>query len=536
MIVAIILHYSSIQMRMRYLYFVILALITLPAGLLAQSQDTAKVRQNSPVFKDYRPPGPGQLVRPSDVVYQLWEGFVLVRQANDGDPAAQNELGLRYLVGKGFPVDTARAVYWIRRAAEQNMSIAQYNLGVFLNNGWGVKWDPFKAFDEFKAAAAQHLPDAEFAMGLCYTDNLIVDRNWDTAYHWLKAAADQKYEPARQVLLEFARRRIPVPVDSVNATAPNAVRDTSSRGAVKSFELVYINFGSDTTSHVSDLTLLNEALREGSKEIRKALGVSTLFEKGNEKNADAVSIIQKAADVGSPEALVLLGRCYQEGVGVPKDRILAAEEYLRAARMDSRHALTLLLHLVREDGFPEEVESLAKKGNNDAAFVWVGLTELGLDQRISDSQAFHLLVGAADHGNIPSLIELGRCYYTGQWTKPDPVMGRKCWLHAVALGSREAKIRLAAAAIIADSNSTDSSVADTIGILSSASNDGSLLARVALGYCYQNGIGVPQSTPEAVKLYRECAQRGSQTAYHALEAMYNRLRPSGKEFQITEQN
>ncbi len=522
------------MMKRKCLYIAVFIFASLRASLPASGQDTGKDHQNSSVFKDYKPPGPNQLIRPSDVVYQLWEGFALVREANAGDPAAQNELGLRYLLGEGFPVDTSRAVYWITKAADQNMSIAEYNLGVFLNNGWGIKWNPFKAFVRFKAAAEQHLPDAEFALGLAYTDNLTVARDWTVAYRWLKAAADQKYEPASQVLKEFVRRGIPIPSDSTQTA--KAAHDTSSPGAVKSFELVYLNFGPDTTSHVSDLTLLDEAFREGGKELRKALGVSTIFEKGNQKDTNAISVIEKAADVGSPEALVLLGRCYEKGVGMEQDRILAAEQYLRAARMDSRHALSLLLHLVREKGFPEAVESLAKKGNSDAAFVWVGLTELGLDQRITDNQAFRLLVDAADDNNIPALIELGRCYYTGQWTKPNPELGRQCWRRAVALGSREAEIRLAAAAVIADSNSTGSSLAGMIDTLASASNDGSMLAQVALGYCYENGIGVTQNTPEAVKLYRESAQRGSQTAYHALEKMYNRLRPTDTEFRVAENN
>ncbi len=522
-------------MMNRCVYCLTLFIFVYVAGALpANGQDKEKDHQNSSVFKDYKPPGANELVKPSDLVYQLWEGFALVREANDGNPAAQNELGLRYLLGKGFPVDTTRAAYWIAKAADQKMSIAEYNLGIFLNNGWGVKWNPFKAFLQFKAAADQHLADAEFALGLAYTDNLTVPRDWAEAYKWLKAAADQKYEPAAKVLREFVQRGIPVPADS--GTTVKAERDTSSTGAVKSFELVYLNFGPDTTSHVSDLTLLDEAFREGGKEIRKALGISTIFEKGGNNDTNAISVIERAADVGSPEALALLGRCYEKGVGVKQDTILAAEEYLRAARMDSRHGLSLLLDLFRTEGFPEEVESLAKKGSSDAAFVWVGLTELGLDQRITDNQAFHLLVAAADDNNIPALIELGRCYYTGQWTKPNPALGRQCWLRAVSLGSREAEIRLAAAAVLADSALNDPSLKENIDTLMAASMDGSILAQVALGYCYQNGIGVAQNTPEAVRLYRQSAQRGSETAYHALEAMYNKLRPDQKEFKIAADN
>jgi len=78
-----------------------------------------------------------------------------------------------------------------------------------------------------------------------------------------QAAADQKYEPAVEVLKEFVRRGIPIPADSAGSV--KATSDTSSPGAVKSFELVYLNFGPDTTSHVSDLTLLDEAFREGER-------------------------------------------------------------------------------------------------------------------------------------------------------------------------------------------------------------------------------------------------------------------------------
>jgi hypothetical protein len=243
-------------------------------------------------------------------------------------------------------------------------------------------------------------------------------------------------------------------------------------------------------------------------------------------------MIAHAADAGSPEALTVLGRCFELGVGFPRDRIFAAEEYLRAARMDSRRAPVLLLSLVREKGFFEEVESRCKKGDDDAAFVWAGMTELGLDQRLDNKQAFHLLATAADHDNIPSLIELGRCYYTGQWITRNPVLGRESWLRAAKDGSRDAEIRLAAAAVLSDSGATQTPFADTIYTLTEASNGGSIVGQLALGYCFEKGIGVNQNTPEAVRLYRNCAERGSQSAYDALKQMYDQLRPNEKEFDV----
>ncbi len=517
-------------MASRFPCHLMLLLVLLFHPPLTYGQELQPDHPNSAVFKDYKPPTHGELIHPADVAYQLWQGLMLVRRANEGDPAAQQELGFRYFLGKGFRTDTVKAAYWIERAADQNMPIAQYNLGVFLNNGWGVQWNPFKAYERFKAAAKDSLPEGEFAYGLFYVDNLVVPRDLTKAYHWLSLAEKAKYEPAKKVIDEFIRRGIFNADDSTRAQV--AAHDTSADEEVQSIKPLYLDLGPDTTSNVNDLTLLNEAFREGGEKFRKALGISKIFENGGTRDTTAMSVIESAADVGSPEALAVLGRCYEKGTGVPRDRILAAEQYLRAARMDSRRGLSLLLRVVREKGFAKEVETRAKNGDYDAAFVWAGLTELGLDNRLLDEQAFHLLEVAANHDNIPSLIELGRCYYTGQWTARNPAIGAKYWRRAAEDGSRDAELRLAAAAVIADSGRADTSLTDTVRTLTDGAGDGSMIAQLALGYCYEHGVGVAQDTPQAVTLYRDCAQRGSQSAYDALKQMYNSLRPKGKEFDV----
>ncbi|MGA9365563.1 MAG: tetratricopeptide repeat protein [Bacteroidota bacterium] len=518
-------------MGLRSLRPAALSLVLLIFPSTAMGQEIKENHPNSSVFRDYKSPDRNELIRPSDATYQFWEGLLLMRRANSGDPVAQEELGYRYFLGKGFSADTARAAYWIGKAADQNMPIAQYNLGVFLNNGWAVPWNPFKAYERFKAAAEDSLPEGEFAYGLFFTDNLVVPRDWPRAYRWVKLAGDAKYEPAQKVIAEFIRRGIPLSPDTTGGrTTPT--HDSVSAGAVRSIEPLYLDYGPDTTSHVDDLTLLNEAFREGNDKFREALGVSHIFDKETEKDTTALSVIESAAGAGSPEALTVLGRCYERGAGVPRDRILAAEQYLQAARMDSRHGLALLLQLVRENGFAGEVESRAKAGDDDAAFVWAGLTELELDHRLLDDQALNLLVAAANHNHLPSLIEVGRCYYTGQWTARNPAAGAKYWRRAAEDGSRDAEIRLAAAAVVSDSNGADSTLADSIRILLTGSGDGSTIAQLALGYCYENGVGVAQNTPQAVRLYRNCAQRGSESAYNALKRMYDKLRPKGREFDV----
>ena len=49
--------------------------------------------------------------------------------AEQGDAAAQRNLGLMYANGRGVPEDDAEAVRWYRLAAEQGLASAQYSLG-----------------------------------------------------------------------------------------------------------------------------------------------------------------------------------------------------------------------------------------------------------------------------------------------------------------------------------------------------------------------------------------------------------------------
>ena len=46
------------------------------------------------------------------------------RQAEQGDPEAQYQLGLRHTIGLGVPQDAAESIRWYRLAAEQGLADA----------------------------------------------------------------------------------------------------------------------------------------------------------------------------------------------------------------------------------------------------------------------------------------------------------------------------------------------------------------------------------------------------------------------------
>ena len=53
----------------------------------------------------------------------------LHQRAVNGDAAAQLDLGLRYVTGKGIPPDERAALRWIGQAAVQGHAAAQFKLG-----------------------------------------------------------------------------------------------------------------------------------------------------------------------------------------------------------------------------------------------------------------------------------------------------------------------------------------------------------------------------------------------------------------------
>lgn len=494
------------------------------------SQDTTKSLafknnknfRNSPFF--YQP----------DLSYQLLQQFKLIQEANAGDPRAQHELGMRLLLGEGMAPDTVQAVYWVRKAASQEMISAVYNYGILLINGWGVEWNPFEAYKNFKKAALNGMAQAQYIVGILHTDNLIIPKDFAMAYAWTKQAYDNGFEPAKEVIDVLAEF-----VDTLNITLDDTLSNQydfadyeNDNSIESSLGLVFLDFDtmSDTVKEISDQLLFKDLANCGVKNILDSISVEKESDLNAINNSTQIKILNDIAEAGSPEALTIIGRLYELGIFVNPNPVLSAEYYIRAIRLDSPRAPLFLWNLIQSTQFYSALKNLSDTNDPAALFVWYGLHILSYDNRITEFDALSFLESSANQDHLPAIIELGLNHYTGRYVKESKINGISIWQIGEKYGSVEAAVRIASARIFDQFGllNTDK----LISFLNEAASNGSLLAEVALGAAFENGVVVKRNVATAVKHYRNAATRGSQFAVSQLQRIYDSLRPAEKEFVI----
>ena len=113
----------------------------------------------------------------------------LRKQAQAGDAAAQNELGLLYYEGKGVPQNHKKAKEWFDKAVEQGHTGAQVNLGTLYLRGEGAPHSSQMALFWFSRAAGQEDALALAKLGMMYAQGRGVLQDYIQAHMWYNLSA-----------------------------------------------------------------------------------------------------------------------------------------------------------------------------------------------------------------------------------------------------------------------------------------------------------------------------------------------------------
>jgi uncharacterized protein len=150
--------------------------------------------------------------------------------AIQGNPVAQNDLGIMYLEGKGVPQNTSEALRFLSLSAAAGSSPGQNNLGGLYRDGKGVPRDYVKAAQWFSASAAQGNSAGMYNLGLMYEMGQGMKAEPSHAYMWYALAAEQGNLPNAAAHRDTLWRRMTPVVQSQARQLAIACKANNYRG------------------------------------------------------------------------------------------------------------------------------------------------------------------------------------------------------------------------------------------------------------------------------------------------------------------
>ena len=191
----------------------------------------------------------------------------------------------------------------LEELAGQGDAAAQNLLGECYLLGKGVKQDPKKAFVWISKAAEQNNLRALHNIGYCYENGIGTDKDYFQAFSFYKLSALKGHDSSFNDVAQCYINGIGTPVDSVKARA-------------------WFEKGAEV----------------GIRTSQTNAGYLYLTIEGKENYEKAFYWLSKAAEKNSPNALEMLGMCYDNGWGTGVNHTKAQECYLKSYQLGNEQA------------------------------------------------------------------------------------------------------------------------------------------------------------------------------------------------------
>ena len=155
------------------------------------------------------------------------------------------------------------------------------------------------------------------------------------------------------------------------------------------------------------------------------------------------SLVENLAADGNPRAQVIMGRLFENGLGVKQDMAVAAQWFQLAAEQNYPEAQVLLAYCYQVGAGvpknPQEVQNLftraAEAGNAEAQFnlaINYGQGLYGAPK--NDVESFRWAEKAANQGYAQAERYLGACYQYGFGVNANPELSREWYARAEKQG------------------------------------------------------------------------------------------------------
>lgn len=268
---------------------------------------------------------------------------LLRNKAETGNVEAAAELGDFYADGGGGATNSAEAVKWWRKAADQGDARSQLNLALWMEEGSKIPRDLVGAAKWYRKLAESGMAFAQAKLGNFYRNGRGVDKDVPSAIQWYRKAALQADVDAQAALGYIHIVGEGVPKDEVEAA--KWFRMAAELGSeISEFNLgsMYHNGIGVTKDFEQALFWLRKAAQKGLAEAQDYLGMMYHKGEGVETNQEeAVKWFSRAANQGLANAQRNLAAQYAFGNGVPTDKVVAYKWANLAAAQQAENSVEL---------------------------------------------------------------------------------------------------------------------------------------------------------------------------------------------------
>lgn len=339
------------------------------------------------------------------------------KSGNKGYVDAQNVLGIMYMEGIGVKQNYQTAYKWNTKAANGGNPEAMYNLGQQYEKGAGVAKDDKKSVYWYEKSAKHHHAFAEFEMGYAFAEGIGgLPKDINLAIDWYTKAANQGGVPAQHNLAHiYFEQADQLSGDDRQAKLLEGIKwlqkaaDQDDHRSLFELSDLYFRGIGVAENEEYGLKLLTKAADKGYVLAQKKLGTYQLQNKpqqmalkdgklvknrpeNQEMLSKAIKNWELAAEKGGKVAIKELAFAYQDGLGVKRDYLKAAEYYIKLYQDGEKPDFFVF----------KKFQDLYRKG------------QVGNPQEI---RANELVEQAAEAGNTALMRFVGQCHCRQTGTK-----------------------------------------------------------------------------------------------------------------------
>ena len=243
----------------------------------------------------------------------------LSKQEEISTPPEYNAKGDEFYLRKYYK----EALNWYRKSAEQGNSAAQHNLGIMYRNGEGVKQDYIEALKWYRLSAEQENSGAQFGLGNMYRDGEGVKQDYIEAVKWYRSSAEQGNSYGQNNLGFMYQNGYGVEKDSIEAVKwyRLSAEQGNSYGQCSLGYMYQKGYGVEK-DYIEAVKWYRKSAEQGNSLGQCNLGWMCRNGYGVEKDyIEAVKWFRLSAEQGDSSGQCNLGWMYQYGYGVEKKSI-----------------------------------------------------------------------------------------------------------------------------------------------------------------------------------------------------------------------